>query len=154
MTELIITPGKSGGNVLIRGITPLCDRLLVKTGVMSLSGYYPRLALPIKVGGATDHRLARQFRLRPVTSWRGTVSGCQRGKEFDNCGMARKKPAQDAAESLEYVKAWASDLVAAVGKREARRILDDYKAISGNKRLAKADRDIAARRARILSRLL
>ncbi len=65
-----------------------------------------------------------------------------------------KNAAQDAPESLEYVKAWARDLVAAVGKREARRLLDDYKAISSNKRVAKADRDIAARRARILSRLL
>ena len=52
---------------------------------------------------------------------------------------------------LEYVKAWARDLVVAVGNREARRILDDYKVISGDKRLAKADRDIAARRVRILA---
>ena len=62
--------------------------------------------------------------------------------------------AQDAAESLEYVKAWARDLVAAAGKREARRILDEYKALSRDKELPKAERDIAARRARILSRLL
>ena len=65
-----------------------------------------------------------------------------------------KTATRDTPESLEYVKAWARDLVAAVGKREARRLLDDYKAISSNKRVAKADRDIAARRARILSRLL
>jgi len=65
-----------------------------------------------------------------------------------------KNASQAQGESLEYVRAWARNLVAAVGKREARRILNDYKAISGNMRLAKADRDIAARRVRVLSRLL
>ena len=54
--------------------------------------------------------------------------------------------AQDVVESLAYVKAWARDLVAAAGKREARRILDDYKAIARNKELPKADRDIAVLR--------
>jgi hypothetical protein len=67
---------------------------------------------------------------------------------------AHENTAQIAPESLEYVKSWARDLIAAVGKREARRILGDYKALCADKRLAKADRDMAARRARILSRLL
>jgi len=54
----------------------------------------------------------------------------------------------------EYVLAWARDLVDAIGKREARTILADYKAISENKRLAKRDREIAAERVNALKSLL
>ena len=53
-----------------------------------------------------------------------------------------------------YVAAWARDLLAAVGKREARRLVADYKAIAANRRLAKADRDIAAERAKALASLV
>lgn len=54
----------------------------------------------------------------------------------------------------EYIEAWARDLVAAAGKREARTILADYRALANNKRLAKADRDIAADRVKALEKWL
>ena len=57
-------------------------------------------------------------------------------------------------DSPDYVATWARDLVAAVGKREARRILADYTSIADNKRLAKQDRNVAAERAKALERLL
>ena len=57
-------------------------------------------------------------------------------------------------DSPEYVQAWARDIVEAVGKREARTILEDYQALANNKRLAKADRDIAAERVKALEKLL
>lgn len=57
-------------------------------------------------------------------------------------------------DSPEYVLAWARDLVDAVGNREARTILADYQALAANKRLAKADRDIAAERVKALEKLL
>lgn len=57
-------------------------------------------------------------------------------------------------DSPEYVAAWARDLETAVGKRELRKILADYKAIAENKRLAKRDRDVAAERVKALERIL
>ena len=54
----------------------------------------------------------------------------------------------------EYITAWARDIVATVGKREARTILADYQALANNRRLAKADRDIAAERVKALEKLL
>ena len=69
--------------------------------------------------------------------------------------MTREPRSHDIApDSPEYVQAWARDLVDAIGKREARTILADYKAISENKRLAKRDREIAAERANALESLL
>ena len=59
-----------------------------------------------------------------------------------------------APDSPEYVEAWARDVIAAVGKREARRILADYMAIVDNKRLAKRDREVAAERVRALKERL
>ena len=67
--------------------------------------------------------------------------------------MARKRP-QAPPEDPEYVRQWASDLVAAVDKRRARIVLEDYRALASDRRLAKRDRDIAAQRASILGRLL
>jgi len=57
-------------------------------------------------------------------------------------------------DSPEYVAAWARDLVDAVGKREARLALAGYQAIAANKRLAKADREIAVERVKALENLL
>jgi len=45
-------------------------------------------------------------------------------------------------------------LVATIGKRKARAILEDYRAIADNKRLAKRDRDIAAERVQVLESLI
>ena len=53
-----------------------------------------------------------------------------------------------------YVQMWARDILAAVGKRQARVILDDYRALAGNKRLAKRDREKAAERAKALRKVL
>ena len=57
-------------------------------------------------------------------------------------------------DSPKYVETWARDIVAAVGKREARKILADYRALADNKRLAKADRETATERVRALEKLL
>ena len=61
---------------------------------------------------------------------------------------------QIAYGSPQYIEKWAADLVATVGKREARGILSDYKALADNKRLAKADREVAAERVKALKKLL
>ena len=57
-------------------------------------------------------------------------------------------------ESAGYVQAWARDVVAAIGKFEARRLLDDYRAIAANEVLDKSDRDAARERANAISRHL
>ena len=57
-------------------------------------------------------------------------------------------------DSPEYVLAWARDILDAVGKREARKLLADYQTHAANKRLAKADQDIAAERVKALENLL
>ncbi len=57
-------------------------------------------------------------------------------------------------DSPEYVAAWARDLVDAVGKREVRLALAGYQAIAANKRLAKADRELAVERVNALENLL
>ena len=68
--------------------------------------------------------------------------------------MNRPRSHDVPPDSPEYTAAWARDIVAAVGKREARKILGDYEALAANKRLAKADRDIAAERVDALENLL
>lgn len=57
-------------------------------------------------------------------------------------------------DSPEYVQTWARDIVATVGKREARTLLAHYEALAGNKRLAKADRDVSTERVKALKKLL
>ena len=54
----------------------------------------------------------------------------------------------------QYVQAWARDIIAAVGKRQARRILADYRAIAADPKVTKHGRAIAAQRAKILGKLL
>jgi len=68
--------------------------------------------------------------------------------------MARKKRPQAPPDDPEYVQQWARDLVGAVGKCEARRLMEDYQALADDKKLAKRDRAIAAQRAEILPGLL
>jgi hypothetical protein len=46
------------------------------------------------------------------------------------------------------------DILAAVGKRDVRRLLADYRALADNKRLPKSDRKTAAERAKALEELL
>ena len=73
--------------------------------------------------------------------------------------MGRKTPDRPRSHRIasgdpQYIEAWARDIVAAVGKREARRLLSDYRALCENKRLAKADREVAAERVEALGNLL
>lgn len=68
--------------------------------------------------------------------------------------MKRPRSHDITPESPEYVAIWARDIVAAVGKREARTIVADYEAIAGNKRLTKADRDTAAEQVKALKKCL
>ena len=49
---------------------------------------------------------------------------------------------------------WAADLVAAIGKREARRILGDYRRLARDPALSQFDRDVASSQAKALARLL
>lgn len=49
---------------------------------------------------------------------------------------------------------WARDLVAAVGKRHARKALDDYERLAADRRLTKSDRAIARKQAKALAELL
>jgi hypothetical protein len=66
----------------------------------------------------------------------------------------RSRSHQIAPDAAEYVDAWARDILAAVGKRDVRRLLADYKALADNKRLPKSDRNTAAERAKALEELL
>lgn len=61
-----------------------------------------------------------------------------------------QSPFEVAPDGPGYVETWARQLVAAIGKREARLILADYKRLSADKRLSKADRQVAAERAKWL----
>ena len=46
---------------------------------------------------------------------------------------------------------WARDLIRAVGKRQARGVLEDYRAIAADVKVTKTGRDIAAQRAKTLA---
>jgi hypothetical protein len=64
--------------------------------------------------------------------------------------MSNVDPLDDSSDDLN----WARQIIAAVGKREARRILDDYVAIYENPRVPKKDREIAECRAKALRSLM
>lgn len=64
------------------------------------------------------------------------------------------KSHQIPPDSPEYVAAWARDLETAVGKRELRKILADYKRLAADRRLTKEDRAIARKQAKALAELL
>jgi hypothetical protein len=49
---------------------------------------------------------------------------------------------------------WARELVRAAGKRQARGVLEDYRAIAADMKVTKTGRDIAAQRAKTLAKLL
>ena len=68
--------------------------------------------------------------------------------------MPKPRSHEIPPDSPVYVGAWARDLVDAVGKREARLALAGYQAIAANKRLAKADREVAVERVKALEKLL
>ena len=57
-------------------------------------------------------------------------------------------------DSPKYVEAWARDLIAAAGKREARSTLANYRKLAADPKLTKYDRKVAAERAEVLERLL
>jgi len=52
------------------------------------------------------------------------------------------------------IESWARQLVAAIGKRRAQAILDDYIAISKSRRSTKSDRKLADQRIQALSDLV
>ena len=72
----------------------------------------------------------------------------------------KKRPVQaaDAADSIddspEYLATWAKTLVRAVGKREARLALAEYKRLAADPNVTERGREIAAQRAKILSTLV
>ncbi len=66
----------------------------------------------------------------------------------------RPRSHQIPPESPEYTAAWARDLIASIGKRQARQILADYRARADDPEVTKHGRDVAAERAETLERLL
>jgi hypothetical protein len=58
------------------------------------------------------------------------------------------------ADTLEYLRTWAKELVTTAGKREARLALAEYRRIAADKRVPKADRKIAADHAKVLREFL
>lgn len=54
-------------------------------------------------------------------------------------------------DSRDYLDQWAMELVAAIGKRQALRIIDDYEMLSKNPKLARYDREVATVRAKVLA---
>lgn len=66
----------------------------------------------------------------------------------------RRKLPQSPPEDPEYVRDWAKALVAAAGKRQARTVLEDYKALASDRALDKYSREAAAQRAKSLKDLL
>jgi len=73
---------------------------------------------------------------------------------------SKKRPVQttDEADSLadtpEYLRTWAKELVKAAGKREARLAAAEYRTISANKRVPAADRKSAIKRAEAIEKNL
>lgn len=70
---------------------------------------------------------------------------------------AKKRPSKRSPkppDDPQYVEQWARDLVAAIGNRKARAILEDYRALAEDKKIAKRDRAVSAQRVEILEKLL
>ena len=65
----------------------------------------------------------------------------------------QQTPTQKPPDDPEYVRQWAKDLVAAIGKRQGRLILEDYRGLAKDPKVSKHGREIAAQRARILAKL-
>ena len=61
---------------------------------------------------------------------------------------------EDTPDSAKYVARWARDVVAAIGKREARRVLADYEAIAEDPKVTKHGRATASQRAKSLKKLV
>ena len=67
--------------------------------------------------------------------------------------MPEKLP-NTALESPDYIKRWAKELQATIGKRDTATVLADYKRLAKDQRLTKHDRQVAAERARTLAKLM
>ena len=80
--------------------------------------------------------------------------GSQRSDYFAEASMNRPRSHDLPPDSPDYVAAWARDLIAAIGKREARLALAGYKSTAANKRLKKTDREVAIERVNALEKLL
>lgn len=57
-------------------------------------------------------------------------------------------------DSPKYVEAWARELIATAGKREARKVLAHYQALADDPKVTRHGREVAAERAEILEKLL
>ena len=71
--------------------------------------------------------------------------------------MTKKRPASTAdstADTPEYLREWAAALVMGAGELEARIALEQYQSIAGDNRVSKADREIAANRAKAILQFL
>ena len=76
--------------------------------------------------------------------------------------MAKKRPpskirsraARTAPDVHQSDDVWAAELVSTVGKREASRILGDYRRLARDPTLSQFDRDVAKSQAKALARLL
>ena len=66
----------------------------------------------------------------------------------------RRQLPHSPPEDSDYVRQWAKSLVSAVGKRLARTVLEDYKALASDEALDKYSREAAAQRAKSLKDLL
>jgi len=73
---------------------------------------------------------------------------------MDDQVSQHRTPGQSVAQTPEQIKQWAVALMLAVGKRQARTVLDDYRRLAADRRLTKFDRAIAKERAKILAELL
>ena len=69
---------------------------------------------------------------------------------------AKQKPqsTDPLADTDEYLRDWARALVKAAGEHEARIALEQYQSIAGDNRVSKADREIAANRAKAILQFL
>jgi hypothetical protein len=70
------------------------------------------------------------------------------------CSKKRRAQHQENPETPESVEAWARDLIAAISKRQARAVLDDFLRLAADTQLSALDRAIARQRAKILSDFL
>jgi len=73
--------------------------------------------------------------------------------EFEYLTMAKKR-SQDPPDDPQYVEQWAKALIAAIGKRQARTVLSDYRRLSRNPKGTTYDRAMAAQRVKTLAKYI
>ena len=66
----------------------------------------------------------------------------------------RRIPSHSEAGTPRQIKQWAEALIVAVGKRQARTVLEDYRRLAADRKLTKFDRSIAKERATILAEMM